>query len=85
MPYTLVLHCLSRNDALIPEDLQGQKTLALFLEELPHKQDAALAARLHTQTAKTLHHGPPHHSKIGRRMVIERAEAARCTKGKTHR
>jgi CRISPR-associated endoribonuclease Cas6 len=47
MPYSLVLHCLSQNDALIPEDLQGQKTLALFLEELIQKQDAALAARLH--------------------------------------
>lgn len=47
MPYSLVLHCLSRSDALTPEDLQGQKTLALFLQELIHKQDAGLAARLH--------------------------------------
>jgi CRISPR-associated endoribonuclease Cas6 len=47
MPYSLVLHCLSRSDALTPEDLQGQKTLAFFLQELIHKQDAGLAARLH--------------------------------------
>lgn len=47
MPYSLVLHCLPQNEALIPDDMQGQKTLALFLEELIQKQDAALAARLH--------------------------------------
>ena len=47
MPYSLVLHCLSQNDVLIPEDMQGQKTLALFLEELIQKQDPALAASLH--------------------------------------
>jgi hypothetical protein len=47
MPYSLVLHCLSQRDALTPEDLQGQKTLSLFLQELIQKQDAALAARLH--------------------------------------
>ena len=47
MPYALVLHCLSQRDAISPEDLQGQKALSLFLEELIQKQDAALAARLH--------------------------------------
>jgi CRISPR Cas6 N-terminal domain len=47
MPYALVLDCLPQNDALIPEDLQGQKTLAFFLEELIQKRDPALAARLH--------------------------------------
>jgi CRISPR-associated endoribonuclease Cas6 len=47
MPYSLVLHCLSQNDALTPEDLQGQKGLTLFLQELVEKQDAALAASLH--------------------------------------
>lgn len=47
MPYSLILHCLSPNDALTPEDLQGQKSLALFLQELIQKQDAALAASLH--------------------------------------
>jgi CRISPR-associated endoribonuclease Cas6 len=47
MPYSLVLHCLAKSDALTPEDLQGQKALALFLEELLQKQDAVLAATLH--------------------------------------
>ena len=47
MPYALVLHCFPQHTALHPQDLQGQKTLALFLEELIQKQDAALAARLH--------------------------------------
>ena len=47
MPYSLVLHCLSQRDALTSEDLQGQKALSLFLQELIQKQDAALAARLH--------------------------------------
>jgi hypothetical protein len=47
MPYSLVLHCVSANGALRPEDLQGQKALALFLEELIQKQDAVVAARLH--------------------------------------
>jgi CRISPR-associated endoribonuclease Cas6 len=47
MPYSLVLHCLSQSDAFTPEDLQGQKTLALFLHELIQKQDTALADRLH--------------------------------------
>ena len=47
MPYSLVLDCFPQDGVLSPEDLQGQKTLALFLEELIHKQDAALAARLH--------------------------------------
>lgn len=47
MPYALVLHCLSQSDGFTPEDLQGQKTLAFFLEELIQQQDPALAARLH--------------------------------------
>jgi CRISPR-associated endoribonuclease Cas6 len=38
---------LPQQDAPTPEDLQGQKTLALFLQELILTQDAALAARLH--------------------------------------
>jgi CRISPR-associated endoribonuclease Cas6 len=47
MPYSLVLHCLPTQGTLRPEDLQGQKGLALFLEELIQKQDAAVATRLH--------------------------------------
>src|SRR4029434_5156260 len=47
MPYSLVLHCVSPSGTVYPEDLHGQKTLALFLEELIQKQDAALAAQLH--------------------------------------
>ena len=47
MPYSLVLHCVSPSGTVCPEDLQGQKALALFLEELIEKQDAALAAQLH--------------------------------------
>ncbi len=47
MPYSLVLHCVSPSGTVYPEDLQGQKTLALFLEELIQKQDAALATQLH--------------------------------------
>jgi CRISPR-associated endoribonuclease Cas6 len=47
MPYSLVLHCVSPSGTVAPEDLQGQKAMALFLEELIEKQDAALAAQLH--------------------------------------
>jgi hypothetical protein len=47
MPYALILHCRADNGFLSPEDLQGQKTLALFLQELMQKQDPALAAMLH--------------------------------------
>src|SRR3989442_3595843 len=47
MPYSLVLHCVSPSGTVYPEDLQGQKALALFLEELIEKQDVALAAQLH--------------------------------------
>jgi CRISPR-associated endoribonuclease Cas6 len=47
MPYALVLHCNAQNDVINPEDLQGQKTLALFLQELIQKQDPALATTLH--------------------------------------
>jgi CRISPR-associated endoribonuclease Cas6 len=48
MPYALVLHCNAENGFVSPEDLQGQKTLALFLQELIQKQDPALATMLHT-------------------------------------
>jgi len=47
MPYALVLHCHTQNGVISPEDLQGQKTLALFLQELIQKQDPALATMLH--------------------------------------
>jgi CRISPR Cas6 N-terminal domain len=47
MPYSLVLHCLPTNGALRPDDLQGQKALALFLEDLIQKQDLTVASRLH--------------------------------------
>ncbi len=47
MPYSLVLHCVSTSGAVCPEDLQGQKAMALFLAELIQTQDAAVAARLH--------------------------------------
>jgi CRISPR-associated endoribonuclease Cas6 len=47
MPYALVLHCNTQNGVISPEDLQGQKTLALFLQELIQKQDPVLATRLH--------------------------------------
>jgi CRISPR-associated endoribonuclease Cas6 len=47
MPYSLVLHCVSPSGTVAAEDRQGQKALALFLEELIQKQDAALAMRLH--------------------------------------
>jgi CRISPR/Cas system endoribonuclease Cas6 (RAMP superfamily) len=47
MPYALILHCIAENGCISPEDLQGQKTLALFLQELIQKQDPSLAAMLH--------------------------------------
>src|SRR5919108_5933616 len=47
MPYSLVLHCVSSHGTLHPEDRQGQKAMALFLEELIQMQDATVAARLH--------------------------------------
>ena len=47
MPYALALHCTAQNSFISPEDLQGQKTLALFLQELIQKQDPALATTLH--------------------------------------
>jgi CRISPR-associated endoribonuclease Cas6 len=47
MPYALVLYCTAQNGVISPEDLQGQKTLALFLQELIQKQDPALATMLH--------------------------------------
>jgi CRISPR-associated endoribonuclease Cas6 len=47
MPYALILHGYTHNNVIRPEDLQGQKTLALFLQELIQKQDPALATRLH--------------------------------------
>jgi CRISPR-associated endoribonuclease Cas6 len=47
MPYALILHCSAQKGFISPEDLQGQKTLALFLQELIQKQDPALATILH--------------------------------------
>jgi CRISPR-associated endoribonuclease Cas6 len=47
MPYALILHCHIQNGEITPADLQGQKTLALFLQELIRKQDPALATMLH--------------------------------------
>ena len=47
MPYSLVLHCMAQHNALTRDDLQGQKAVTLFLQELICKQDAELAARLH--------------------------------------
>jgi CRISPR-associated endoribonuclease Cas6 len=47
MPYSLVLHCIAQHDALTRDDLQGQKALALFLQELIQKQDPAQATTLH--------------------------------------
>jgi CRISPR-associated endoribonuclease Cas6 len=47
MPCALVLHCIAQSGFIRPEDLQGQKTLALFLQELIQKQDPVLATRLH--------------------------------------
>jgi hypothetical protein len=47
MPYSLVLHCIAQHDALARDDLQGQKALALFLQELIQKQNPALASTLH--------------------------------------
>jgi hypothetical protein len=47
MPYALILHCNTQNGFISHEDLQGQKTLALFLQELIQKQDPALATLLH--------------------------------------
>jgi CRISPR-associated endoribonuclease Cas6 len=48
MPYALILHCTAQNGIISREDLQGQKTLALFLQELIQKQDPALATLLHS-------------------------------------
>jgi CRISPR-associated endoribonuclease Cas6 len=47
MPYSLVLHCIAQPDALTRDNLQGQKALALFLQELIQKQDPVLATKLH--------------------------------------
>jgi len=47
MPYALVLHCWPQNGPISPADRQGQKALALFLQELIQKQNAPLAAKLH--------------------------------------
>lgn len=66
MPYALVLHCLPQRDILTSEDLQGQKALALFLQELIQKQDATLAARLHA----------PRHSKPFTTAILAPAELA---------
>ncbi|RMF87584.1 MAG: CRISPR system precrRNA processing endoribonuclease RAMP protein Cas6 [Nitrospinota bacterium] len=47
MPYALVLHCFPQNGTITSQDLQGQKGLALFLQEMIQQQDAALSAQLH--------------------------------------
>src|SRR5262245_21990040 len=47
MPYALVLHCNAQKGFISHEDLQGQKALALFLQELIQKQDPLLATTLH--------------------------------------
>ncbi len=47
MPYSVVLHCVTANGALHPDDLQGQKGMALFLQDLIQCQDPAVAAQLH--------------------------------------
>jgi len=47
MPYSLVLHCFSPNGPLSQTDIQGQKGMALFIDDLIQQQDAALATRLH--------------------------------------
>jgi CRISPR-associated endoribonuclease Cas6 len=53
MPYSLVLHCVSSNGPLRAADLQGQKGLALFLQDLMQQQDPAVARQLHAhQKAK---------------------------------
>jgi CRISPR-associated endoribonuclease Cas6 len=67
MPYSLVLHCVSPSGTVYPEDLQGQKALALFLEELIEKQDAALAAQLHA----------PRNAKPFTTAILPRARADR--------
>jgi CRISPR-associated endoribonuclease Cas6 len=67
MPYSLVLHCVSPSGTVYPEDLQGQKALALFLEELIEKQDAALAAQLHA----------PRNAKPFTTAILHRARADR--------
>ena len=65
MPYALVLHCASLHGPLRSADLQGQKTLALFLQELIQKQDPAIAARLHA----------PHHAKPFTTALLTPSEA----------
>ena len=47
MPYALILHCTAQNGVISLDDLQGQKTLALCLQELIQKQDPKLAMMLH--------------------------------------
>lgn len=53
MPYSLVLHCVSTHGSLRATDLQGQKGLAMFLEQLIQHQNPIVAAQLHdSQKAK---------------------------------
>jgi CRISPR-associated endoribonuclease Cas6 len=65
MPYAIVLHCASSHGPLRSADLQGQKTLALFLQELIQKQDPTVAARLHA----------PHHAKPFTTALLTPSEA----------
>jgi len=58
---------VSPSGTVYPEDLQGQKALALFLEELIEKQDAALAAQLHA----------PRNAKPFTTAILHRARADR--------
>lgn len=53
MPYSLVIHAAPATGSLAPQDLQGQKALALFLDHLVRERDADAAAELHApQPAK---------------------------------
>lgn len=47
MPYSLILHCLSTSGPIPVEDRQGQKALAMFLQQLIASTDTLAAARLH--------------------------------------
>ena len=72
MPYSVVLHCVSPSGTVYPEDLQGQKALALFLEELIQKQDAALAMQLHA----------PSNAKPFTTAILHRASTDRERRGR---
>jgi CRISPR-associated endoribonuclease Cas6 len=47
VPYSLVIHATPATGSLAPQDLQGQKGLALFLDHLIRERDAEAAADLH--------------------------------------